>query len=58
MGVRNAIAHGNIIHDGKYYVLYSVSDDKKEFDSEVTFFLRIDKLSKLGVFRRVLESYL
>ena len=35
MAVRNAIAHGNIIYDGRYYILYSVSDDKIEYEGRL-----------------------
>ena len=57
MSVRNAIAHGNIIYNGYFYILYSVSDDKKEYDSPVTFFLRIKSLGYLRSFTKVLEYY-
>ena len=57
MAVRNAIAHGNIVYDGKFYTLYSVVDDKKEYESEVTFLLRIDRLEKLSKLRKTLEAY-
>lgn len=57
MAVRNAIAHGNIVYDGKFYTLYSVADDKKEYESEVTFLLRIDRLEKLSKLRKTLEAY-
>ena len=57
MGVRNAIAHGNIVRQGDYYELYSVSDSLKEYDSHVTFFLRIKELGKLKKFLQSLEAY-
>ena len=57
MSVRNAIAHGNIIYNGYFYILYSVTDDKKEYDSPVTFFLRIKSLGYLRSFTKVLEYY-
>ena len=57
MAVRNAIAHGNIVYDGKFYTLYSVADDKKEYESEITFLLRIDRLEKLSKLRKTLEAY-
>ena len=57
MAVRNSIAHGNIVYDGKFYTLYSVADDKKEYESEITFLLRIDRLEKLEKLRKSLEAY-
>ena len=57
MGVRNSVAHGNIVYDGKFFVLYSVDNDKNEYFSEVTFFLKIDKLTKLKAFMKSIEAY-
>ena len=57
MSVRNAIAHGNIICDGNYYILYSVSDDSKEYDSPITFFMRIKSLKRLETLEKTLELY-
>ena len=57
MAVRNAIAHGNIIYDGRYYILYSVSDDKIEYDSAITFYMRIKSLKLLESMNKVLEIY-
>jgi hypothetical protein len=57
MAVRNAIAHGNIVRRGDYYELYSVSDQTKEYDSNVTFFLRIKKLEKLKALITILDNY-
>ena len=57
MAIRNAIAHGNIVYDGKYYTLYSVADDRNEYESEITFLLRIDQLEKLSKLRKTLEAY-
>ena len=57
MSIRNAIAHGNIIEREGYIVFYSVSDDKKEYDSNITFFLRIRKQRNLSAFTKVLSLY-
>ena len=55
--IRNAIAHGNIICEKGYYILYSVRDDKNEYYSELTFFMRINSLSKLKTLFKVIETY-
>lgn len=55
--IRNAIAHGNIIYEKGYYILYSVRDDKNEYYSELTFFLRIKRLSSLKALFKVIETY-
>ena len=55
--IRNAIAHGNIIFENGYYILYSVRDDKNEYYSELTFFMRIKSLSKLKALFKVIETY-
>lgn len=55
--VRNAIAHGNIAKQGDFYVLYSVADDAQEYESSVTFFLRIRKLEKLKALIQILNYY-
>lgn len=57
MAVRNAIAHGNILEHNGFYILYSVSDSRNEFDSNLTFFLRIRKLENIKTFLTVLEQY-
>ena len=57
MGLRNALAHGNIVRKKNMICLYSVSDDKNEYTSPVSFFLRIDKMSKLKAVIKVLEQY-
>lgn len=57
MSIRNAIAHGNIIQKAKSYILYSVNDDANEYQSNVTFFLRITKLSNLKALLQILEMY-
>ena len=57
MSIRNSIAHGNIIEKDGYIIFYSISDDKKEYDSTVTFYLRINKISKLNAFFKVLNLY-
>ena len=57
MSIRNAIAHGNILEKENYIVFYSVSDDKKEYDSNISFFLRIKKFRNLSAFTKVLSLY-
>lgn len=57
MAVRNAIAHGNIIAKNNYYILYSVSDDKNEYTSTITFLLKITKLSNLKALTNTLNTY-
>lgn len=57
MSIRNSIAHGNIIEKDGFLVFYSISDDKNEYDSTVTFFLRIRQTSKLRAFKKALEAY-
>ena len=57
MAVRNAIAHGNIIRCNGYYILYSVADDKKEYDSAITFILRVKSLKRLEAFTKTLDLY-
>lgn len=57
MSIRNSIAHGNIIEKDGFLVFYSISDDKNEYDSTVTFYLRIRQTSKLRAFKKVLEAY-
>ena len=57
MSVRNAIAHGNIVKKDNFYVLYSVSDDKVEYTSNITFLLKITKLTNLKALIKTLNSY-
>ena len=57
MAIRNSLAHGNIIEEDGFLELYSISDDKKEFDSAITFFLRIKQQSKLRAFFQTLNAY-
>ncbi len=57
MSIRNSIAHGNIIEKDGFLVFYSISDDKNEYDSAVTFFLKIRKTTKLQAFKKALEAY-
>ena len=56
-GIRNAIAHGNIIYDGQYYTFYSVGNDQKEYDDNITFLMRISNLKKLEKFKKTIEAY-
>ena len=57
MAIRNAIAHGNIVFDGRYFTLYSLANQEKEYESEISFLMRIDRLEKLGTLRKTLEAY-
>ncbi len=62
-GVRNALAHGNIVEYQKYYFLYSVSsrkqnstDNSTNEEKPISFLLKIDSLDKLAEFVNVLNS--
>ena len=58
--IRNALAHGNIVKQNDYTLLYSVNIARKgdnEYESNVTFFMRIKNIEKLMAFQNVLESY-
>ena len=58
--IRNALAHGNIVKQKDYTLLYSVNIAKKgdnEYESNITFFMRIKNIEKLMAFQSVLESY-
>ena len=66
MAVRNALAHGDILEQNGYIVLYSVSskseetDTKKtlnEYESKITFLLQIKSLEKIKSFQTVLMQY-
>ena len=57
MAVRNAVAHGNIIHKDGFFILYSVNDDKTEYRSNVTFLLKITKLTNLKALIKTLNNY-
>ena len=57
MGLRNALAHGNVVCKNNMICLYSVSDDKNEYTSPVSFFLKIDKIAKIQAVIKVLEQY-
>ena len=57
MSVRNSIAHGNLLERDGFLILYAISDDKEEFDSPITFFMRIKKVSSLKAFTKSLEAY-
>lgn len=58
-GVRNAIAHGNIVKKDDYYILYSVDvkKDKSEFESNVNFYMKIKNLNRIKSFYKVLNLY-
>lgn len=58
-GIRNALAHGNIVEYNNFYYLYSVSPRKKNSTDEekpISFLLKIDSLDKLAEFVNVLNS--
>lgn len=57
MSIRNSIAHGNLLEKDGFIILYSVSEDKAEYDSAITFFMRIKQISKLQALFRTLEAY-
>lgn len=60
-GVRNALAHGNIVKKGNYYYLFSVSKENGDstflFDERIKFLLRIPKLDVLEAFVETYESF-
>lgn len=56
-GVRNALAHGNVLYDKSYYYLYSVQDEHAEYTSNIKFLLKIKRLSSMKAFCKVLEKY-
>lgn len=58
MAIRNALAHGNIVEKDGFIVLYSISNDQKEYDSTVSFLLRIKNISKLNAFSKTLKAYI
>ena len=57
MAIRNAIAHGNIIFKDGLFILYSLSDDKAEYTSNITFLLKLTKLTNLLALIKTLEKY-
>ena len=58
MAIRNALAHGNIVEKDGFIVFYSISDDQKEYDLPVSFFLRIKQISKLQAKTKTLNTYI
>lgn len=60
-GVRNALAHGNVVKYNNFYYLYSVSsrNNSSHTDSEkpISFLLKIDSLEKLGEFMNILIPF-
>jgi hypothetical protein len=59
--IRNALAHGNIVDNGNNVCLYSVSERNKnyesEFDTPLSFYLRIYSIDKLEAYLTVLKEY-
>lgn len=55
--IRNALSHGNIIKQDENYILYSIKDDKREYDCEISFFLRISNIRKLDSLYKTLDKY-
>ena len=59
--IRNALAHGNIIHKGKYYLLYSITKDnaeQKEYDARINFLLKIHNLKKSNAYTDLLNDHI
>lgn len=65
-GVRNALAHGNIIKYNNFYYLYSVSNNncndhydhpRRESEKQISFLLKIDSLEKLDEFMNLLIPF-
>ena len=56
-GLRNALAHGNILRDKLCYLFYSSSSDEHDEDKNIKFYLKIKNISLLSAFKTTLESY-
>lgn len=60
-GVRNALAHGNIIKYNNFYYLYSVSScsnsSQPESKKQISFLLKLDSLKKIDEFIDTLITY-
>lgn len=60
-GLRNALAHGNVVKYNNFYYLYSVSsrNNSSHTDSEkpISFLLKIDSLEKLDEFMNILIPF-
>lgn len=60
-GVRNALAHGNIIKYNNFYYLYSVSScsnsSQPESKKQISFLLKLDSLEKIDEFIDTLITY-
>lgn len=59
--IRNALAHGNIVDNGNSVCLYSLSEKHKnygsEFDTPLSFYLRVYSLDKLEAYIATLNEY-
>lgn len=59
--IRNALAHGNILKDDKYYYLYSLSlkgnTDIPEKERKLVFLLKIRDIKKLTAYTNVFKKY-
>lgn len=61
VSIRNALAHGNILSDNKYYYLYSLStkesDNIPEEERKLVFLLKIRDIKKLIAYIEVFKKY-